>query len=93
MTFVGRIISWPFLLLAAIPGDKWAHLWIGTVLGLSALWLGWLLAALPVISFAIGKEAWDSLRPGNKADVWDCFATLVGGALSIGLIMLHRAYP
>jgi len=92
MTLLGRIISWPFLALAGIRCDRWAHLWIGTVLGLSSLWLGWLLAALPVIVYAVGKEAWDSLQPDNKADTWDCFATLVGGAVSIGTIQMYRIY-
>lgn len=75
-----------------IAPDKYAHLWIGTVLGLSALWLGW-LGALPVISIAAGKEAWDHAHPPHKADKWDFFATVVGGAISIAAIMAHRMWP
>ncbi len=91
MTPLGRIISWPFLAVAAIPADKWAHFGIGAVLGLSSLWIGW-LGVLPVISFAAAKEAWDYAHPPNRWDTWDFLATLAGGALSLGLIALHAGH-
>jgi hypothetical protein len=75
-----------------IPPDKFGHLWIGTVLGLSALWLGW-LGVLPVISYAAGKEAWDHAHPPDKADPWDFLATMAGGAIGILAIMAHRMWP
>lgn len=78
--------------MIAIRPDLYAHLWIGTVLGLSTLWIGW-LGVLPVIAYAAGKEAWDHAHPPNRADKWDFAATMVGGAISIGLISLHAVYP
>ncbi len=93
MTLVGRIISWPFLAFAGIRCDRYAHLWIGTTIGLSSLRAGWILAALSVSAYAVGKEAWDQTRPDHKADVWDFAATMIGGAISIGAIELHRVFP
>ncbi len=93
MTFLGRIISCPFLLIAAIPGDKWAHAWIGSTLAMSGLWLGW-YGALPVIAYAMGKEIWDSMFPkAHSTELADVVATVIGGAIPLCLIMWHRAHP
>ena len=103
MTLLGRIISWPFVTLlrvlawpfslpALIRCDRWAHLWIGSTLAMSGLWLGW-YGALPVIIWALGKELSDDLRSDNKADLWDALATTVGGAIPLCLIMWHKAHP
>lgn len=78
--------------MITVPPDKLGHLWIGTVLGLSGLWLGW-LGVLPVICFAAGKEAWDNAHPPHKAELWDFIATVVGGAISILAILAHRMWP
>lgn len=93
MTVLGRIISWPFLALAGIPRDKLFHLWIGSTLAMSGLWLGW-YGALPVIVYAMGKEIWDSMFPkAHATELADVLATLAGGAIPLGLIMAHRMYP
>ncbi len=73
-----------------IPPDKYGHFGIGAILGLSALWIGW-LALLPLLAVAAGKEAWDHAHPPHRAEVVDFLATAGGGLLSIGLIALHRA--
>ncbi len=78
--------------MITIPPDKFAHLWIGTVLGLSCLWLGW-LGVLPVICFAAGKEAWDHAHPPHKAELMDFLATMAGGAVAMSAILLDRAFP
>ncbi len=75
-----------------IPPDKFGHFGIGAILGLSALWLGW-LGLLPVLAFAAGKEAWDHAHPPHKAEMWDFLATMLGGLLAIGLVILHRMHP
>jgi hypothetical protein len=91
MTLMGRIISFP--LIAGIPGDKWAHAWIGSTLAMSGLWLGW-YGALPVIIYAVCKEVWDSAFPrAHASELWDAVATIAGGAIPLGLIMAHRMHP
>lgn len=93
MTPLGRIISWPFLALCAIPQDKLIHIWIGSTLAMSGLWLGW-YGALPVIAYAVCKEIWDSLFPkAHTAELMDAVATIAGGAIPLCLIMLHRSQP
>ncbi len=78
--------------MITIPPDKFGHFGIGAVLGLSCLWLGW-LGVLPVIVLAAGKEAWDHAHPPHKAEFMDFLATMAGGALTFGLIVLHRIHP
>jgi len=73
-----------------IPPDKMSHLGVGAILGLSGLWWG-LCGLLPVVIFAVGKELWDHAHPPHKAEVWDAIATVAGGLLSVGLILL-KAY-
>ncbi len=87
MTPLGAIISWPFRLLSSIPLDKWAHAGIGCALGLSALWIGpWAWA--PVCIFGIGKKFIDGSPSPVSEKIWDAIATIIGGAVSIGLIWL-----
>ncbi len=88
MTFLGRIISLPFVLAASVRPDRYGHMGVGALLGLLALFYGWVYGALAVITWAACKEWWDALHPTGDSDIWDFVATCVGGALSIGLIVL-----
>ncbi len=75
-----------------IPADKVNHIYWGATMGYAALWSVW-AAVLLIVLAAACKEAWDHAHPPNHADTWDFLATVIGGAVAIGVVLLHRVYP
>lgn len=75
-----------------IRPDLFGHFGCGAIIGLSALWLGW-IAILIVIVLAAAKELYDLFHPPHTSEWLDMGATVFGGALAVGLVELHRIYP
>ncbi len=71
--------------------DKLAHFFMGSLVGLAALWMGW-WAMLPVAIIAIAKEVYDAIRPFHKVELLDAVATTLGGLTAVILIMLRFHY-
>jgi len=84
----------------AIRKDHWLHfvacLFI-TLVGFYVFGLGlnwpWnlVLSGILALGIGIGKEIGDAMNPGNKFDVTDLIADLVGIAVAVGIVFLLRA--
>lgn len=75
--------------MTTIPTDKRIHFLGGVFVSLAVgAFLGprWGFAAS--VAVGIGKEVWDASHPGNTCDLWDAVATIGGGAVGSGLLML-----
>ncbi len=79
------------LFLPLCAPDKLAHFFMGSLAGLSALWLGW-WGMLVVGIIAIAKEVYDSIRPFHQVEILDAVATTLGGLVAVAAIMIRLHY-
>jgi hypothetical protein len=75
-----------------IPEDKRTHLAVGLLIG-AVFGQHVVLASCVIVAAALGKEVFDYLSnkfAGGNHDVstMDCVATIVGGAVGIGMVKL-----
>ena len=76
-----------------IPADKAGHFAVGAFFGASAWWIG-VWAIVPVMIYAVGKEIYDACHPRfHTVDKWDAAATLVGGTVSILIVLYAKSHP
>ena len=76
----------------SIPIDKQGHAWAGAAIAAAVLPLGPLMALVVVCCAAVGKELLDDTRTGNKADLLDAVATMVGGLIMVGWQLLMAGW-
>ena len=69
--------------------DKLLHFFAGSYVALLAMeWLQWEFALALVALVALGKEMYDRISGKGNPELWDFLVTLIGGAVTIGLIIL-----
>ena len=69
--------------------DKLLHFFAGSYVALLAMeWVQWAFALAIVATVALVKEIYDKVTKSGTPEVLDFFATLIGGAVTIGLIIL-----
>jgi VanZ family protein len=65
-----------------LPLDKQAHFATGAIGGfIVALFLGFYAAFVIMAIIAFAKEVYDAHNSGHTSDIYDWFATVLGGAL------------
>ena len=64
--------------------DKYEHFAVGVITAASCLWALGVWSMLLVVVVGIGKEVYDSRTIGHVADWKDAFATILGGAVTVG---------
>ena len=64
--------------------DKYKHFVVGVMIAASCLWALGIWSMVLVALVGIGKEIYDSRAVGHVADWKDAFATILGGAVTVG---------
>ena len=81
-----KIVAW----ILSIPADKRLHFVCGIIIAaFFAIALGMKFCFWPVIFFAVGKEFFDMWAGGQKFDVWDFVAMLLGALIPQVFVLLH----
>jgi hypothetical protein len=86
-------------MLSKIAPDKWKHFYVGILMGIVLQGLGWWLlpghvglstaiAAGIVILISYGFELFSLFTGKGHYDVMDAVASVIGGALGMGAVLL-----
>ena len=84
-----------------IAPDKWKHFFAGLLMGLVLQGIGWwllpgsftlslILAFSIVIAVSYGFELFSKLTGHGHYEIMDAVASVIGGALGIGIIVLFQ---
>lgn len=81
-----KFVAW----VLSIPADKRLHFVCGLIIAaFFAIALGMKFCFWPVIFVAFGKEFFDMWTGGQKFDVWDFAATLLGALVPQLFVLLN----
>ena len=81
-----KIVAW----ILSVPADKRLHFVCGIIIAaFFAIALGMKFCFWPVIFVAFGKEFFDIWTGGQKFDVWDFVATLLGALVPQLFVLLN----
>ena len=82
-----------------IAPDKWKHFWVGIPMGAVLMaaamflfpgqqMLALLIAMAVVVAISYGFELFSLITGWGHYDFWDAVASVIGGSLGIGVVML-----
>ena len=81
-----KFVAW----VLSIPADKRLHFVCGLIIAaFFAIAMGMKFCFWPVIFFAFGKEFFDMRTGGQKFDVWNFLATLLGALVPQLFVLLN----
>jgi hypothetical protein len=81
-----KFVAW----VLSIPADKRLHFVCGLIIAaFFAIALGMKFCLWPIIFVAFGKEFFDMWTGGQKFDVWDFVATLLGALVPQLFVLLN----
>lgn len=80
ITFVNDILS-KIVIDCKVPADKQMHFYSGLIISASLIAFVGLYSMIVVAIVALSKEIYDDLNPPHQCDIFDWFATTLGGVI------------